>query len=216
KQAETLAAELAHDFPSAAYHGGLDAEHRKRVQEQFLVGRIELMVATIAFGMGIDKPDVRTIIHTALPGSLEAYYQEIGRAGRDGEASRTILMHSYADRRTHDFFFERDYPDASVLDAIFGRLRPEPQEKEALQRLVRVEADVFDKALEKLWIHGGAVLDFAENVSRGHDHWRDPYIVQGEQKQKQLDLMLRYAESSGCRMAALVRHFGDFADGHKP
>jgi len=215
-QATGLAAELRAYFPCAAYHAGLEAEHRKRVQEQFLEGRIEVMVATIAFGMGIDKPNIRTIIHTALPGSLEAYYQEIGRAGRDGEPSRTILMHSYADRRTHDYFFERDYPDVSVLDAIFARLGARPQEKEALQGQVPVEEDVFDKALEKLWIHGGAVMDFAENVSRGHDQWRDPYIAQGEQKQQQLNLMMRYAESSACRMAALVRHFGDFADSRKP
>lgn len=110
KQAESVAAELAAHFSTAAYHAGLDAEHRKRVQEEFLAGKVEVMVATIAFGMGIDKPDVRTVIHTALPGSLEAYYQEIGRAGRDGKPSRAVLMHSYADRYTHDFFFERDYP----------------------------------------------------------------------------------------------------------
>ena len=211
-QATSVAAELARHFPCAAYHAGLDAEHRKRVQEEFLEGGIQVMVATIAFGMGIDKPDVRTVIHTALPGSLEAYYQEIGRAGRDGEPSRTILMHSYADRHTHDFFFERDYPDVKVLDGIFGRLRAEPVEKAALQQQLRMDPDVFDKALEKLWIHGGAVVDFAENVSRGHDHWREPYIAQGDQKQQQLDLMLRYAESSECRMAGLVRHFGDLAD----
>jgi DNA topoisomerase III len=214
-QATSVAAELALHFPCAAYHAGLDAVHRKRVQEEFLEGGIQVMVATIAFGMGIDKPDVRTVIHTALPGSLEAYYQEIGRAGRDGEPSRTILMHSYADRRTHDFFFERDYPDVKILDGIFGRLRAEPVEKAVLQHQLRMDPEVFDKALEKLWIHGGALVDFAENVSRGHDHWREPYIAQGAQKQQQLDLMLRYAESSECRMAALVRHFGDLADSRK-
>ena len=77
-QATSLAADLNHHFPSAAYHAGLDAGHRRSVQERFVAGQIEVMVATIAFGMGIDKPDVRTVIHTALPGSLESYYQEIG------------------------------------------------------------------------------------------------------------------------------------------
>ncbi len=162
------------------------------------------------------KPNVRTIIHTALPGSLEAYYQEIGRAGRDGLPSRTILMHSYADRRTHDFFFQRDYPDISVLESIFAQLRAEPREKEALAHAVRLDSEEFDKALEKLWIHGGAAVDYAENVSRGHDHWRESYLAQSRQKQQQLDLMLRYTDSNQCRMCALVRHFGDFADSRKP
>jgi superfamily II DNA helicase RecQ len=215
KQATSLAAELGKGYPTAAYHAGLDTEHRHRVQDQFLQGRIEVMVATIAFGMGIDKPDVRTVIHTALPGSLEAYYQEIGRAGRDGGPSRAILMHSYADRYTHDFFFERDYPEMTVLDGIFARLRPEAQEKPVLQERLRMDPDVFDKALEKLWIHGGALLDFAENVSRGQDHWRESYIAQGEQKQAQIAGMIRYAEGNECRMSTLVRHFGDIADGQR-
>lgn len=214
-QTESLAAALSAYFPAGAYHAGLDAEHRKRVQHEFLEGRIQVMVATIAFGMGIDKPDVRTIIHTALPGSLEAYYQEIGRAGRDGLPSRTILMHSYADRRTHDFFFERGYPDASVLARIFDRLGPQPIEKDALKQHVRMAADEFDNALEKLWIHGGALIDFAENVARGQEGWRASYTAQAEHKQQQLDLILRYAEGAECRMAALVRHFGDLADSRK-
>src|SRR5580704_8328651 len=161
KQAESVAAELAAHFSTASYHAGLDAERRKRVQEEFLAGKVDVMVATIAFGMGIDKPDVRTVIHTALPGSLEAYYQEIGRAGRDGQASRAVLMHSYADRYTHDFFFERDYPAVAVLDDMFARLRHEPMGKAALLEQMRMDPDVFDKALEKLWINGGAVLDSA-------------------------------------------------------
>ncbi len=78
---------------------------------------------------------------------------------------------------------------------------------------MRMDSDTFDKALEKLWIHGGAVLDFAENASRGQSDWRDSYLAQGEQKRAQIDLVIRFAASSHCRMATLVRHFGDVADG---
>ncbi len=216
KQAEALAAELSRVFPAAAYHAGLDAPLRHRVQEKFQKGRIEVMVATIAFGMGIDKADIRTVIHTALPGSLEAYYQEIGRAGRDGKPSRTILMHSYADRYTHDFFFERDYPDVSVLDKIFAHLETVPQAKAALERRVRIDEEVFERALEKLWAHGGAVVDFAESVSRGTGRWRETYIAQGAQKSAQIEQMIRYAESQQCHMASLVRHFGDLEDSETP
>jgi RecQ family ATP-dependent DNA helicase len=212
KQAESLAAELSSAFPAAAYHAGLDADHRKRVQEAFLAGKIEVMTATIAFGMGIDKPDIRMVIHTALPGSVEAYYQEMGRAGRDGEPSRAILMHSYADRRTHDFFLERDYPNVEFLDRIFARLRAEGQSKSELQKQVRLDADVFEKALEKLWTHGGAVLGFGEAVRRGQQQWRDPYVAQAERKRAQIQQMIRYAESNRCRMSSLVRHFGDLGD----
>ncbi|MBN8732767.1 MAG: ATP-dependent DNA helicase RecQ [Acidobacteria bacterium] len=209
KQAESLAAELAESFSARAYHAGLDADHRRRVQEEFQSGAIEVMVATIAFGMGIDKPDIRTVIHTALPGSIEAYYQEIGRAGRDGLPSRALLMHSYADRYTHDFFLERDYPDVSVLDLIYQRLAAEPIEKAALQKKLRLEADLFDKALEKLWTHGGALVDYAENVALGSPAWRDSYINHGKQKRAQIEQVIRYAEAGQCRMSALVRHFGD-------
>lgn len=216
KQSESLANELSAYHAAAAYHAGLDAERRKQVQEEFLASKLEIIVATIAFGMGIDKPDIRTVIHTALPGSIEAYYQEIGRAGRDGKPSRALLMHSYADRYTHDFFFERDYPDAAILERIFALLELEPQEKRELQKQLPMEPEVFDRALEKLWIHGGAVVDFAENVSRGHGDWLEPYLAQGEHKREQIERMIRYAGSNQCRMASVVRHFGDFADGEKP
>ena len=215
KQAESVVALIAERFPAAAYHAGLDTERRARVQQAFQDQKIEVIVATIAFGMGIDKPNIRTVIHTALPGSIEAYYQEVGRAGRDGLPSRAILMHSYADRYTHDFFFERDYPDVPILDQIFARLRPAPIDRGELRKQTRIPAEVFEKALEKLWTHGGAIVDYSDNVSLGSKEWRDSYLAQGEQKRDQIEQMIRYAQSSQCRMASLVRHFGDHADGQK-
>jgi RecQ family ATP-dependent DNA helicase len=212
KEAEALASDLARLFPVAAYHAGLESEQRERVQRAFVESRLEAVVATIAFGMGIDKPDVRTIIRTALPASIEAYYQEIGRAGRDGKPSRTILMHSYADLRMHEYFFEHDYPPVESLEAIFQRLRREPQPKEALANALRMDPELFTRALEKLTIHGGAAIALAENVTVDRKDWQQSYITQLEQKRMQLSLMRRYAETPQCRMQALVRHFGDFAD----
>jgi RecQ family ATP-dependent DNA helicase len=213
KEAEALAAELSAHFPAAAYHAGLAAAQREQTQRDFLDSRLEVIVATIAFGMGIDKPDVRTVIHTALPASLEAYYQEIGRAGRDGKPSRTILLHSYADRRAHDFFFERDYPAVEELERVYRRLAAEPQPIEALRAHSTLDPETFDKVLEKLAIHGGATVDYSENVVRGHDRWRSTYKAQYEQRRGQIDLVMRYAQGHQCRMAALIRHFGDTADG---
>jgi DNA topoisomerase III len=216
KQAESVAALLSQQFSTAAYHAGLDADRRRRVQDGFLNEKLEVIVATIAFGMGIDKANIRSVIHTALPGSIEAYYQEIGRAGRDGDPSRAILMHSYADRYTHDFFFERDYPDVKILDRIYASLRAEPQPREFIEHQVRVPADTFEKALEKLWTHGGVIIDASDNAGRGTASWRDSYVAQGDQKQAQIEAMLRYAQSNQCRMSSLVQHFGDTTDSRKP
>jgi RecQ family ATP-dependent DNA helicase len=106
KDADETSAAFAAHFPAAAYHAGLDADHRDRVQRRFLDGALEVVVATIAFGMGIDKANVRTVIHTALPASLEAYYQEIGRAGRDGVDSDCVLFYSWADVSGYDRLFD--------------------------------------------------------------------------------------------------------------
>jgi ATP-dependent DNA helicase RecQ len=108
KAAEGLAADLRdHGVRALAYHAGLDAAVRERAQDAFQGGAAEVIVATIAFGMGIDKPDIRYVVHRDMPGSIEGYCQEIGRAGRDGGPSDCILFHSWADVMTHDRFAEQ-------------------------------------------------------------------------------------------------------------
>ena len=221
KDAELLAAELSAVFPAAAYHAGLEPAVRERVQRAFLEGRLEAVVATIAFGMGIDKADVRTVIHTALPASLEAYYQEIGRAGRDSKQSRTVMMYSYADKRTHEFFLERDYPPVEELDRIYRKLQAGHLHVEDLRQALcagksGMDAETFAKALEKLLVHGGAAMDYAEEVTRGHNHWREAYAAQAVRRRAQIDMVVRFAESKQCRMGALVRHFGDVEEARTP
>ncbi len=216
KEADALGEELRDDFPAAAYHAGMLAANRDRVQAAFLGGEIEVIVATIAFGMGIDKPDVRTVIHTGMPGTLEGYYQEIGRAGRDGEPSRAILLYSWADRRTHEFFHARDYPEVGDLESIFRALTADKQPAERLGHRLDLDDETFHKALEKLWIHGGAVVDPDENVARGHDRWKRPYMEQRNHKMFQLEQITAFAQSRDCRMLHLVHHFGDQEDSGKP
>ncbi len=221
KQAERLAEELSYSpsghggsgrIAAAAYHAGLDAETRERVQTAFQAGSLEVVVATIAFGMGIDKADIRTVIHAGLPATLESYYQEIGRAGRDGGMSRTFLMHSYADQRTHDFFLNRDYPPAEHLAQVHRSLSEEPRTIEELREGSQLGEEEFDKALEKLEIHGGARRDFGGNVTLGGLGWKKTYSVQAQFRTDQFAKVLRYTELNECRMSALVRHFGDVED----
>ena len=212
KSSERLAEEMASTMPASAYHAGLDPETRERVQTAFQTGKLEVVVATTAFGMGIDKADIRTIIHAGLPGSLEGYYQEIGRAGRDGAPSRTFLLHSFADQRTHDFFLNRDYPPAVQLERVFSALTDELQPVDKVRAVAKLAEEEFDKALEKLQIHGGARADFGGNVSRGGPGWKKTYSVQARYRAEQFEKVVRYTALSECRMAALVRHFGDEAD----
>ncbi|HEY1902052.1 MAG TPA: ATP-dependent DNA helicase RecQ [Terracidiphilus sp.] len=222
KQAERLAEELsaksseaARSTPriaAAAYHAGLDAETRERVQTAFQAGKLEVVVATIAFGMGIDKANIRTVIHAGLPATLEGYYQEIGRAGRDGAMSRTFLMHSYADQRTHDFFLNRDYPPVDHLTQVFQTLSNEPRGVDELREGSRLSDEEFDKALEKLEIHGGARRDFNGSVTAGGVGWKKTYSIQAQYRAEQFAKVLRYTELNECRMCALVRHFGDVED----
>jgi len=104
---------------AVGYHAGMEEEERNRIQDTFLEGQVNLIVATNAFGMGIDRSDIRMVIHHQLPGTLEAYYQECGRAGRDGEGSLCLLLFSAADRQLQEFFIESSYPAPEVILGVY-------------------------------------------------------------------------------------------------
>jgi ATP-dependent DNA helicase RecQ len=105
--------------PTTVYHAGLSGDQRRAAQEDFMQSRTEIAVATMAFGMGIDKADVRFVVHYNLPGSLEAYYQEAGRAGRDGLPARCQLLFGGGDRKIHEFFIESAYPSREVVQQVY-------------------------------------------------------------------------------------------------
>ncbi len=209
KEAEEVAEEFAAEgLAIAAYHAGMSPAKRESVQRAFSNGAVDVIVATVAFGMGVDKADVRSVIHLALAGSVEAYSQEVGRAGRDGLPSRAVMLCSFADRHTHEFFLEKSYPDVKKLLRVFSALNDTPQDGADLRRYSGLKEEDFAASLEKLWVHGGAIVDADQRIARGTDAWRATYEEQRRHKELQLDLMARFAEGGQCRVLSLLEHFG--------
>jgi Superfamily II DNA helicase len=104
------------------YHAGLDPIIRKKIQEDFIEDRVPIIIATNAFGMGIDKKDIRLVIHFNMPGTIENYYQEIGRAGRDGKNSFAYLLYDESDVQIHNYFISNSYPTKELIKNIYDAI----------------------------------------------------------------------------------------------
>ena len=210
-----------------AYHAGLPGPERSRVQAAFMAGVCRVVVATNAFGMGIDKADVRTVVHVQLPGTLEAYYQEAGRAGRDGGPARCIAFHERTDRRLSRLFVDRTHPPAKVLRALHRRLRRHV-DREGFVRLgvgeVAWAAPLVEEWLEDTGSGMLAALERAGAV-RAVEPARGPVPRLGVRSRldvapaarlrkaalHKVDAVQDYARSGGCRRRALLRYFGEEA-----
>ncbi|GAA2126671.1 RecQ family ATP-dependent DNA helicase [Kitasatospora saccharophila] len=218
REAQEFAAELGQlGFDAAAYHAGLPAAERADVHDRFLAGGLDVVVATSAFGMGIDKPNVRFVLHASVPGSLDAYYQEIGRAGRDGEPARAILAYRPQDLGLQRFFAAgRPDPDtvtrvASTLADHDGPVHPGDLRAETGLTASRLTAVV--NLLEQ--VGAVATTEDGDLTPTGDADPADTAreaVELGDAHQQlersRVDMMRGYAESTGCRRRFLLGYFG--------
>ena len=165
-----------------AYHAGLDEAERIRVQENFMEGRTNFVVATNAFGMGIDRSDIRMVIHHTFPGSIEAYYQEGGRAGRDGDHATCLLLYTPSDRMLQEFFINTRYPPRETLFEVYDTIRQRPEE--LLWLTYREIGMMGEEKVPDLTVGSCIkILEDASAVKRLHryDKWAELYLHKSPQ-----------------------------------
>ncbi len=206
-------AQAAYDTLSAAgervtlYHAGLSARVRRDAMEAFLSGSVRIIAATVAFGMGIDKADVRWVLHVDPPPSLDAYYQEFGRAGRDGEASRARLLYRYEDFETARHLSTRGVSGEAVAPAATALAAGQPvepgarQQVAALVRLADLGAAEWPADGEVRWT---GTMSLAEALAASETETQR----EDEVERTRLTMMRRYAEHPGCRRSFLLTYFG--------
>ncbi|MCP4809883.1 MAG: RecQ family ATP-dependent DNA helicase [Proteobacteria bacterium] len=201
----------------AAYHAGLAPDRKKDLQRRFLDGEFRAIAATNALGMGIDKADLRAVVHVDVPGSITAYYQEVGRAGRDGEPARGLLLYDPDDRRIQRYFIHSAQPAAGDFQAVRQAVASEPLRITDLKRTTGLHPTRVTVVIAEL-VEQGFVekrLDGRRQVyaSVGREGQPDlaRYVNQNLVRTQGLEAMVRYAVADGCRMQTLRAALGDLA-----
>ncbi|HKE35806.1 MAG TPA: ATP-dependent DNA helicase RecQ [Candidatus Baltobacteraceae bacterium] len=210
------------EVPAAVYHSKLHKEDRTSVHNLFMDEAIRAVVATNAFGLGIDKPNIRFVVHYDLPGSLEAYTQEAGRAGRDGLESRCILIYRMSDTRVQNYFLTGKYPDVEEVQRVFGTIEVFGDQSAGvsmtdLRKILQLPLTKLKVILALLkksgYIEpvGKSAYGLTEAVRKHRELVLSlaNYETKKSYDQSKLAMMLQYAESASCRRRFILNYFGE-------